>query len=405
MKQRLQSKWVILLAAAMLIILTGCGPQTNSGNAQDTGSSDSTPSATQEENNSKEQVKELKIGLILAETGPASTLGASEVQTAKLIQKKLDAQGPINGNQIKLLIEDYETDDTKAVVAVDRLISEGVIGVVGATQVNTTAAILPKAVAAKLPLLTVAPANAAAGENVFVMTPSNEMVAVQIVDWFKKRNISKVAWVNAKDGFGVDGLPNFLLSAKGTGIEIVAHEEFDATATDMTVQLTKVKKASPEAIVVWSRTPGAGVVARNFKALAFDIPMIQSTAASNQGFLDQVKDNNEGIYVVGSKLSVVEQLPDSEQKTRLKEFYDDYTKEYNTEPDLFAAHTFDALSLLINAVKEGHTIPDDITKYLNGMGEYKGITGTFDFTKWRGTSMEDGLSVLGIENNTWKYIE
>lgn len=396
---------LVLVLAVMLMVLVGCGPQGPQAGNNASGSGTPNSSASGKSEGSGSGVKELKIGLVLAETGPASTLGMTEVQTQKLVQKQLDQQGPINGYKIKLLMQDYETDDTKAVIAMDRLISEGVVAVIGATQVSTTAAILPKAVAAKIPLMTLAPANTDK-DNVFVMTPSSKTTGISIVEWLKKKKITKVAWVNAKDAFGVEGLPAFKELAKDNHIEIVAHEEFDATATDMTVQLTNVKKANPEAVVVWSRTPGAGVVARNFKALGFTIPMIQSTAAANKGFLDQVKGNNEGLYVSGSKMSVVDQLPDSEQKKRLLAFRDAFKAEYNAEPDLFAAHAYDGISLVLEAIKKGNTTPEAITKFLNkDLGKYPGITGTFDFAQTRLSSQVDGLTILSIKDNAWKYEE
>lgn len=376
-------KVIALTLVALLVIIAGCGPQGSS---------------------SKD--KEIKIGLILAETGPASTLGLGSVRTARLLQKQLDEAGPVNGKTIKLLIQDYETDDTKAVVAMDRLLNEGIVAVVGATQVSTTAAILPKAVNAKIPLMTTAPANPGGAESVYVMTPSSETVAAMMVDWVQKNNIKRVAWVNAKDAFGVEGLPFFQDMIKGTDIEVIAHEEFDATATDMTVQLTNVKKANPELVVVWSRTPGAGIVARNFKALDFDVPMIQSTASANQGFLEQVKDNNDGIHVIGSKLSVVDQLPDSDQKKRLLAFRDAFKAEFNAEPDLFAAHAHDGISMVVEAIKAGKTTAEDIIDFLNNdLGAFPGITGTYDFSVSKLTSQPDGLSMLSIENNYWKYTE
>lgn len=403
-------KILALMTAVALVFLAGCGPQSGPASSSETKGNTEPAAATQNAGTTaekpEEQGKEIKIGLVLAETGPASTLGMTEVQTARLIQKQLDAQGPINGNTIKLIVQDYETDDTKAVVAMDRLLAEGVVAVVGATQVSTTAAILPKAVQARVPLMTVAPANPGDADSVYVMTPSSETVAQLMKEWVEKNNIKRVAWVNAKDAFGVEGKPFFEEMIKGTDIEIVAHEEFDATATDMTVQLTNVRKQNPELVVVWSRTPGAGIVARNFKSLGFEIPMLQSTASANQGFLEQVKDNNSNIYVIGSKLSVVDQMEDSDQKKRLLAFRDAFKAEFNAEPDLFAAHAHDGISMIIEAVKAGYTTAEEIITFLNTeLGPYPGITGTYDFSISKLTSQPDGLSVLSIENNYWKYME
>ncbi|MEH7097936.1 ABC transporter substrate-binding protein [Neobacillus vireti] len=347
--------------------------------------------------------KVIKIGAIFAETGPASTLGKTQANYVKLLQKQLDEAGPINGKKIEIVLQDYETDDTKAVVAADKLISEGVVAVVGATQASTTMAILPKISGAGIPLMTVAPVNPDT-KNIYQMAPSNSTSAKLIIKFLKENNISKVAWINARDGFGVDGLPPFEKAAKENKIEIVAHEEFDATATDMTVQLTNIRKKNPEAVIVWSRTPGAGIAARNFKTLGFDIPMIQSSASANQGFLDQVKDNNKNLFVIGSKLSVVDQLADSEQKARLNKFREEYRAMFNSDPDNFTAHAADGFHLIIEAIKAGNTTPEKIHNYLKkDVSKYPGLTGTFELQSDYVGPYEDGFAVLSIENNKWKY--
>ncbi|MFC5587300.1 ABC transporter substrate-binding protein [Sporosarcina soli] len=389
MKQMLKGKVIALLSLAFLLIMAGCAEENVASGEKGESSQDDV----------------IKMGLLLAETGPASTLGASQVKTVKLLQKQLDEAGPINGKTIKLIQYDYETDDTKAVVAMDKLLSEGVVAINAATQSSTTMAVMPKAIEAKIPFLAGAPIDVE-NEYVYSTVHSPRVIAMPIVDYLNKQGIKKVAWLNAADGFGVTGLPAFKELAKENGIEIVAHEEFDATATDMTIQLTKVRSKDPEAIIVWSRTPGAGIIARNFKALGFDIPMIQSTAAANEGFLEQVKDDNENIFVVGSKLSVLDQLPDSEQKELLKEFKEAYEQEFGEEPDLFAAHVVDGVYAFVEAVKAGNTTAEEIHQYLaNDLGAFLGVTGTYNFSESRISPEPDGISVLAIENNTWKYIE
>ncbi|MFS0575713.1 ABC transporter substrate-binding protein [Sporosarcina sp. 179-K 3D1 HS] len=389
MKKYLKAKSLAVLAMVLTLILVGCGLDEEEGSAE----------------SGKKEEDVIKVGVIIAETGPASTLGSTQVNTVKLLQKQLDEAGPIDGKKIQLVKHDYETDDTKAVVAMDKLLSEGVVAVVGATQSSTSMAIMPKAIEHKVPLMTVAPIEQN-NEYVYSMAHSTSVIVTPIIEYLNKHNIKKVGWLNAADGFGVVGLPAFKELAEQNGIEVVAHEEFDATATDMTIQLTKVKSKNPEAVIVWSRTPGAGIVARNFKSLGFDIPMIQSTAAANQGFLDQVKDDNENVMVVGSKLSVLDQLPDSAQKEMLLAFRDAYAADFGGEPDLFGAHALDGINVVVEAIKAGNYTSEDIQNYLqNDFGEYMGATGTFNFQESQASSLADGISVLAIENNEWKYIE
>lgn len=349
---------------------------------------------------------EIKIGLILAETGPASTLGAAQVNTVKLLQKEIDEMGEINGKKVKLVKHDYETDDTKAVIAMDKLISDGAVAVIGATQSGASMAILPKAQEQKIPLFTLAPISSG-GDYIYGMAHTPEVISMPIIEYLEKNNLKKVGWINASDGFGVTGLPAFEKLAKEKGIEVVAHEEFDAAATDMTIQLSKIKNKNPEAIVVWSRTPAAGIVARNFQSLGFDIPMIQSTAAANKGFIEQVKENSKNVHVLGSKMNVVEQLPGSDMKDLLADFKTSYSEMFNgQEPDLFAAHVYDGVHAVLQAIQKGNTTREDIQNYLqNDMNDFLGATGTFNFKKDQMTPDYDGITVMKIENGDWVYIE
>ena len=388
MKEKMNRKLMVILSMVFLLVVSGCGIE-----------------KAEEETSTSKESDVIKIGAIVAETGPASTLGSAQAKTVQLLQKQLDEAGPVNGKKIQIIKQDYETNDTKAVVAMDKLISENVVAVVGATQSSTSMAIMPKAIEKKLPLFTLAPIETDS-PYVYGMAHNSIVACLPIVDYLLKNNITKVAWINASDGFGVTGKPAFEVLAKENGLEIVAHEEFDANATDMTIQLTKVRKQNPEAIVIWSRTPGAGVIARNYKAMNFDIPMIQSSAASNQGFLEQVKDDNENIMVVGNKISVIDQLQDSEQKEKLKSFYDAYRSEFNSDPDNFAAHIYDGLSVVVEAIKAGNETSEDIQNYLqNDFGVYLGISGTFDFVESQDSPGADGIAVFTIEDNKWKINE
>lgn len=383
----MKNMFKVSLFALLLLVLGACNLD-----EENTGGADSSSD-------------EIKIGVILAETGPASTLGEAQVNTVKLLQKEIDERGEIGGKKIKLVKHDYETDDTKAVIAMDKLISDGAVAVIGATQSGASMAILPKALEQKVPLFTLAPISTG-GEYIYGMAHTPEVIAMPIIEYLEENGIQKVGWINASDGFGVTGLPAFETLAKDKGIEVVAHEEFDASATDMTIQLSKIKTKNPEAVIVWSRTPAAGVVARNFQSLGFDIPMIQSTAAANKGFIEQVKGNSKNIHVLGSKMNVVEQLPDSEMKTQLSHFKESYTEMFEgKEPDLFAAHVYDGIQVVLQAIEEGHYSREEIQTYLQSdMGDFLGATGTFNFKNDQMTPDYDGITIMAIEEGDWKYI-
>ncbi|HEY8343463.1 MAG TPA: ABC transporter substrate-binding protein, partial [Calditerricola sp.] len=103
MKQALRVLSVVGLA--MLLLLAGCGGQ---GGKQEGSGSNAGAQA------GGEKPKEYVIGAIVSKTGPASPLGEPEYNTLKLLEKKLNESGGINGVPLRLVLVDDESEPQKA---------------------------------------------------------------------------------------------------------------------------------------------------------------------------------------------------------------------------------------------------------------------------------------------------
>ncbi|MEH7385468.1 ABC transporter substrate-binding protein [Bacillus sp. JJ1521] len=386
--------WSFLVICLSIFVIAGCSGgskqtkgETNGGDAKPSGESSDT----------------IKIGIIVADTGPASALGKPEADVARLLKKQLEGKD-FNGKKVELIIEDYETDDTNAVVLMKKMISEHhVTAVVGGTQTSTSVALMGVAAENKIPLVALGVLNDDQFNEYTIQAPqSNETVLQNVIDYLKDNNIDSVAWINARDGFGQTGLPVFEGMAKNNGIDIVAKEDFDAEATDMTVQLTKIKPKNPGAIIIWSRPPGAGIIAKNYSQLGIDVPMIQSHAVSNKGFLDQVGAEGVGVHVIGSKLNVLEALEDNEQTQLFKEFAEPFMQEYDYNPGPFGGYAYDGIQMVLQAISEGNTDSASIKEYLETIS-YKGVTGTYKLSPDNRNGVEgDGMAILKVGENGWE---
>src|SRR5512134_1786753 len=74
----------------------------------------------------------IRIGAIFSVTGPASFLGEPEKNTAKMLEDEINKAGGLLGRPVEIVAYDDETDPTKAVTAVDRLIKkDGVVAIIG----------------------------------------------------------------------------------------------------------------------------------------------------------------------------------------------------------------------------------------------------------------------------------
>ena len=63
----------------------------------------------------------------------------------------------------------------------------------------------------------------------------------------------------------------------------------------------------------------------------------------------------------------------------IKNFVDSYRSAHGLPPDLFAAHGFDSLLVLGEALKDAGSIPSDFWQSVRGLRDFKGVTGTLQF--------------------------
>ena len=82
---------------------------------------------------------EIKIGSVLSVTGPASFLGDPEKKTLEMYVAEINAQGGVNGEQIKLFIYDDGGDANKARTFATRLVEEDKVDAVVGGSITGTA--------------------------------------------------------------------------------------------------------------------------------------------------------------------------------------------------------------------------------------------------------------------------
>jgi branched-chain amino acid transport system substrate-binding protein len=91
----------------------------------------------------------------------------------------------------------------------------------------------------------------------------------------ENHNGKKLGIVAQNDDFGEDGIKGLTAGIEGSDVEIITTERFEATATDLTSQMQRVKNAGAEVVAVYAVPPQAAnaiKVAR--EVLAWDAPII-----------------------------------------------------------------------------------------------------------------------------------
>lgn len=338
---------LIALLLVLMLSLSGCG----GGKDQDPNQDPDAKSETENE--------VYKIGAIFDITGSASSLGIPERDSALMLEEQINAQGGINGHQIKIIIEDNESNETKAVQAAKKLIEvDQVLAIVGPSTTGTSMAIIDTVQKSQVPLI-----SAAAGISivtpveerqwVFKTAQSDAIVVARIMDYLSSIGAKNIAFLSMNNSYGDSGRKEFEKAVPEAGITLVVEEKFGATDTDMTAQLTKVKAAEPDAVVVWAIPPSASIMTKNFRQLGIEAPLIHSHGIGNQTFIDLAMEASEGVLFPTGKLLVAESLADQDpQKTVLLEYASSYEAKFNQPRSGFGGYAFDGISLVAAAIEK-----------------------------------------------------
>ncbi len=347
----------------------------------------------------------IKVGAILAVTGPASFLGGPEARTLEMMVEEINAKGGINGNKIDLIIKDSGANPEKAISFTKQLIEEDkVFAILGPSTSGETMKIKNIVEEAKMILISCAAAEVIVNpvaKYVF-KTPQKDSHAVQkIYGAMKDMGITKIAVLVGNTGFGKAGKGQLEKMASDFGIEVVMAEVYDKKSTDLSAVVAKLMSNKDiQAVVNWSIVPAQGILAKNMRQAGWDVPLFQSHGFGNVKYIEAGGAAAEGIIFPAGRLLIANSLPeDHPQKQLLVKYLIDYEKTYpDDKVSTFGGHAYDALTILVAAIEKAGTDKEKVRDAIENLQGVAGTAGVFNF------SAEDhnGLDINSFEMLTVK---
>ena len=357
---------------------------------------------------------DINIGVTLAATGPAASLGIPQKNTIELLPTS------IAGEKVNWIVLDDASDTTKALTNARKLISEDKVDViVGSSTTPNSLAMREAAVDSGTPMISLAASaqiiNPTDPKTRWIFkTPQNDALMADAVAVSMKANgVKTLGYIGFADAYGDGWLAEIKRSAQTAGIKVVAEEKYNRNDPSVTGQVLKLIAANPEAILIGAAgTPGATpakeLAARNYKGKVY-----QTHGVANPDFLRVVgKDGNGEILPTGPML-VYEQLPDSnEVKKTAAAYVTMYEKKFGTR-STFGAHLYDAYILLSKA------IPEALKKAKPGTKEFRaalrdalensnvvGTHGVFVMNANDHNGLDNRARVMvKVENDKWVLIK
>jgi branched-chain amino acid transport system substrate-binding protein len=405
----------VLLLLVIVSLLSACGGATApEPAAQPVAEQPQAPAVEQE---TAKVGEPYKIGIFFSVTGPASSLGIPERDTALMMAKQVNDAGGLLGpdglyHHIELIVEDDRSDSTEAVLIVKRLIQEGVPVIVGGTGSPASMAVIDTITEAEVPFISNASASSIiepVSERYWIFkTPQSNLPVAQIQgDWLQARGITKAASLGVNNAFGADSIKAMQQVMADLGIDIVYEGTFEPGDTDFSAQLTRVAGSGAEALVVHA-TPGEGApLTVQFRDFGVDMPILHNHGIGNPTFIDLAGPAAEGVLFPIGKLLVAGELPDGDpQKGVITQYISDYTAfTGGTAPSTFGGHAWDAMQMTFMALQAVGPDAKAIRDYLEGIQNFAGISGIFNLSPQDHNGIgKESLVLVEINNGQWRYV-
>ena len=206
--------------------------------------------------------------------------------------------------------------------------------------------------------------------------PDDRQSSYALVDRvFKKDNHSRVAVMRVNNRYGRVGVLHFNRTATRIGNPVIIEERFSDGETDFKVQLERIMKTSPDAILMWGNAKESGLILNQIRAMGMNQPVYASDRTVNSEFLKTAGKNAEGL------VTTCQYNPDADDP-KLKAFKAAYTKRFGMEPDVFAAHAYDGMNIIILSVEKAglnRALIRDVMTDMKTIHGYQGVTGPVIF--------------------------
>lgn len=226
---------------------------------------------------------------------PTAQSGRAAVAGIQAAIEDINAAGGVLGRKLTLVVRDDLAQPAKSIQNMVELIdNEKVVAVLGPT--NSGNAMAWKRIPNEKQIVSfqsnaqatdiTKPLSPGADNYVFRLSMYDRAQAAGLMAYAKKSGTTKLGLLTETTGYGEGALRDLKDLAKAQDVKLLATEKFAVSDTDMTSQLSKMKAAGVDTVIVWAQGTPMGLLLRSMEKLNYFPVFLSSQAADNVTFFD-----------------------------------------------------------------------------------------------------------------------
>jgi branched-chain amino acid transport system substrate-binding protein len=316
----------------------------------------------------------VKIGFAAPLTGQQSNYGTDMQKGAQLAIDDFNATHPvIDGKPVTFALtsEDDQADPRTGTTVAQRLIDDGVHGIIGHFNSGTSIPASDLYNRAGLPQISMAtsPEFTARGYKTTYRLLTSDSQAGSIMGAYvvKRLNYKRIAIIDDRTAYGQGIADEFAAAVQAAGGTIVKRDFTNDKALDFSAILTNLKGVAPDAVFYGGGDAQSSPMIRKMRQLGIQSAFITGEMSKSPTFLKVGGSAAEGsiVYMGG--------LP-NQKMPGFASFASRYEARFNESPVTYSPYSYDGTIALLTAMKNANsTDPKVYTQYLLKLN-LKGVT-------------------------------
>ena len=332
----------------------------------------------------------IKIGQVAALSGASAQSGEAITRGLQIAIDEINgAGGLLDGRMIELVQRDDESKPPKGLLAARELIyNEDVAAIMGGIDSPVSLAIVPLANQEGVPFIGVWAAatgitrNGADPNYVFRVSAVDALVDVKLLSYANGAlGAQKIGLMLVNNPWGQSNEQGLKAADEANdAVEIVGTETFEATDVDMTPQLTRLKNAGTEVVILVVNAPPGAQMMKSRARMGWDVPVVSHWGISGGRFPELAGPTAGDAHFVQTYSFFGDQGPVGQKvMEELKARYGVAGPEEVFSP-VGTANAYDAMHILAMAIAQaGSTDGDAVREALENLdGTYDGLIKTYE---------------------------
>jgi branched-chain amino acid transport system substrate-binding protein len=394
---------LLFVVLSTLFSLVGCGGETIAPPPEE----EIDEPVEEVEEPAEEDLEPIKVGWFGALTGDWALWGeASRNGTQFTIDMVNEAGGVLGGRKLELVAYDNKSDQLESVNVVKRLITEDdVVAVIGTNSSGSNIAVAPIAEENQVPVISTYATNPRVTQpeegvlmaytfRVCFTDPYQGKVMADFA--FSDLNAKKAAVLYEISSDYSVGLRDFFVQRwEELGGDLVADEAFKTGDVEFRAQLTSIKDADPDVIIMPFLAKEVALAAKQARDLGITAPFIGGDGWPSPTLLEMAASAVEGSYFVDHTNVNAENV---------QEYRTAYEEHFGKDIQVNAIMTHDAVRVLVAAIeKAGSADPTAIRDALEQIDPVEGFTGNITIDPETHNPVGKSAVIMTIKDGEFEY--